>query len=71
MAIIGRISWLKKKIVDNVLDMLVGLLGGAVFWLSMIWIFYFDNWTARLLSIFATVVCIYLIAKFFDRFYPR
>ena len=67
----GRISWLKKKIVDNLLGMLGGVLGGAVVWLSLFFIFYFDNWTARLLSIFATVVCIYLIAKFFDRFYPR
>ncbi|EKN6178860.1 hypothetical protein DVQ78_20000 [Yersinia enterocolitica] len=67
----GRMSVIKKKIVDNVLVILGGLLGGAAVWLSLFFIFYFDTWLARLLSILAMSVCIYLIAKFFNRFYPR
>ncbi|OVZ95667.1 hypothetical protein CBW53_19410 [Yersinia frederiksenii] len=67
----GRISIIKKKIVDNVLVILGGLLGGAAVWLSLFFIFYFDTWSARLFSIFAMIVCIYFISKFFNRFYPR
>ncbi len=71
MVTMGRMSVIKKKIVDNVLVILGGLLGGAAVWLSLFFIFYFETWSARLLSIFVMCVCIYFISKFFNRFYPR
>ncbi|OVZ78397.1 hypothetical protein CBW52_18800 [Yersinia kristensenii] len=67
----GRMSMIKKKIVDNILVILGGLLGGVAVWLTLFFIFYFDTWSARLFSIFVMSVCIYLISKFFNRFYPR
>ena len=67
----NRLSWLKKKVIDNTLDIFGALLGGAMFWISMACIFYFDAWTARLIGIFITIFVIYSFVKYLDRLYRR
>lgn len=49
----------------------LGALTGAIaVWLSFYFIFHFDTWTMRLLSIFTLSVLIYLLGKMLDRFFP-
>lgn len=66
-----KLSWLKRKLADNVLGFLGALLGGGAFWLSMGCIFYFDTWPGRIVSIIMVVLVVYLLAKWLNKFYPR
>jgi hypothetical protein len=65
------ISWIVKKVADFFVDMFAGLLGGAAFWLSIGCVFYFDNWSERVLGIFLIVGLIYIILKCLEKILPR
>ncbi|WP_337263230.1 MULTISPECIES: hypothetical protein [unclassified Serratia (in: enterobacteria)] len=64
----NKTSWIRRKIIDNSITILGGLVGGAAVWLSLFFIFYFDSWVKRIISILAMWICIYILAKFFDKF---
>jgi len=44
--------------------------GSIAVWLSFYFIFHFDTWTMRLISIFTLNACIYLVAKILDKKFP-
>ncbi|CAM3652486.1 hypothetical protein RAVI111496_04050 [Rahnella victoriana] len=46
------------------------LIGAVAVWLGIYFIFHFDTWTVRLLSICTLAVCIYLLGKLLDKFFP-
>lgn len=62
-----RTLWIKKNLIGSVSTILGGIIGGIAVWASLFFIFYFDTWTARLISISLMFAFIYLIAKILDR----
>jgi len=49
----------------------LGALTGAVaVWLAVYFIFHFDTWSMKLLSVFTLAACVYLLGKLLDKFFP-
>ncbi|KEY58856.1 hypothetical protein [Serratia sp. DD3] len=65
------VPWVMKKLADNIIVLLGGLIGGAAVWLTLFFIVYFDSWAKRLLAISAMYLFIYLLGKFIDGFKAR
>lgn len=64
----GKLQWIKKKIIDNTIVITGGLVGGAAVWLTFYFIFHFDTWSERLIYIFGMYVLIYFLTKIIGRF---
>ncbi len=46
------------------------LVGAIAVWLGIYFFFHFETWSMRLLSIFTLAVCVYLLGKLLDKFFP-
>lgn len=67
----GKTSWLKRKATGSVLFIIEVILGNTVFWLTLYFIFHFDAWYTKIISVCALWGGVYLFAKVADKFYSE
>jgi hypothetical protein len=67
----GKLTWLKRKATGSVLFIIEVVLGNTIFWLTLYFIFHFDDWYIKVLSVAALWGGVYLFAKVADKFYSE